>query len=235
MRDLTGAMNEEKAYVHDRMQGIETVLADRLVPYGYNDLSEYFEAKREYLFNQWVPEVYPAPVCTLTADLETAIREKRYGIYISVHDGLYAFHGSDEIDYALCEELGICVAELYHRGGTIIGSNQDLGIWICAPEEIGLTGLRIIRKFLEIISHWVPGAEISGNDILIDGEKVMGSMERHVGGVFVWAAQVSFGDYTDIIAQVCSKKSVKKPGHIDTVLLTRDQLESEVVAWLQKR
>ena len=235
MRDLVSAMAEEQAYVADRMHGIETSLPDRLAPYGYQDLAEYFQAKRMYLFERWRPEVYPVRVETLTAELESAARNGKHGIYISVADGLYAFHGTNDIDYALCEELGVCVAELYHNGGTIIGSEKDLGIWICAPAELMLNSGEIIAKFHEIISKHVPGATIDGNDVLVNGEKVMGSMSRSVGNAFIWAAQVSFGAYGDVIARICTKQSTKKPGHIDSALLTRDTLESEVLAWLLKR
>ena len=160
---------------------------------------------------------------------------KKYGIYISTSDGLYAFHGSDVIDYDLCEKLNVHVAELFHQGGTIIGSNADLGIEIVAPIDLGLDSNYILNKFHEIISKYIDGATIDGNDILVNGEKVMGSMRRNVGNTFVWAAQVSFLDYSDIISQVCNKQSAKKPSHIDSTLLTRDMLEKEVLIWLQKR
>jgi hypothetical protein len=222
MKDLISAMTEEKLYIADRLHNINTSLTDRLTPYGYTNLTEYFADKQEYLFNNWIPEVYPIDVCTITTDLEYAVRNEKYGIYISHADGLYAFHGSIDIDYDLCEELGICVAELYHKGGTIIGSNADLGIEIVAPKNVGLTAGMIIKKFYEIISKYVDNVTIDGNDILVNGEKVMGSMFRQVGNVFVWAAQVSFKDYADIIEKVCNKHIVKKPGYINSAFLTRD-------------
>jgi Uma2 family endonuclease len=85
-----------------------------LAPYGYTDLSSYFIDKQQYLFNNWIPEVYDIDVKDITTNLEYAVRNEKYGIYISHSQGLYAFHGSLDIDYALCEELGIQVAELYH-------------------------------------------------------------------------------------------------------------------------
>lgn len=235
MKDLIGAMAEEKRYIADKMNGVESSLSARLAPYEYENLTEYSHEKREYLFNEWIPEVTYIDVSTLTTELEKAVREEKYGIYISVSDGLYAFHGSDLIDYELCEKLGVCVAELYHRGGTIIGSSKDLGIEIVAPVNIGLDSNYILNKFYEIISKYVENAAIDENDILVDGKKVMGSMNRHVGKAFVWAAQISFADYEEIITQVCNKQSTKKPSYIDNALLTRNELESEVLAWLQKR
>lgn len=235
MKDIINAMEEEKLYLQEKMSGINSSLADRLIQYGYDTLSDYFYDKKMKLFNDWKPEVYYVDVKTLTTELENAVRNEKYGIYISTTDGLYAFHGSDEIDYNLCDELNVCVAELYHQGGTIIGSSTDLGIEIVAPVDIGLDDTFILNKFYEIIDKYVADeVTISGNDILIDGKKVMGSMRRNVGKSFVWAAQVSFADYTDIISKICNKKSNKEPSFINNQYLTREILETEVLAWLQK-
>lgn len=235
MKDLIGAMGEEQEYVSERMNGIDTALMERLKPYGYDSLSEYFRDKREYKFNEWKPEVYRVEIGALSEEVEAAIRNEKYGVYIPFSECIHAFHGNDEIDYALCKELGICVSELHYIGGTIIGSPADFAVYVVAPNEIGLDAQHFIKKYYEIISRYVDGAEIAENDILVNGEKVMGSMRRVIGSVFVWAAQVSFGEYSDIIAQVCNKKSGKNPGHIDSNLLTRDTIEREVIAWLQKR
>lgn len=234
MKNLQQAMKEEKLYVADRMNNIDTSFPDRLKPYGYENLEEYFKEKREYLFKQWKPEVYYVDVRTLTTELENAVQNEQYGIYISTADSLYAFHGSDDIDYELCEQLGVCVAELYHQGGTIIGDKGDFGIEIVAPKEIGLNTNFILNKFFEIIDKYEDNAVISGNDILINNEKVLGSMCRSVGDVFVWAAQVSFEEHDEIIKQVCQKQSSKKAGRIKHEALTKEVFEKEVLKWLQE-
>lgn len=235
MKDIAKAIEEEKLYIIDKMNDINTSLLSRLQPFGYENLNEYFIEKRNYLFNQWRPEVYPINVKTLTTELENAIRNEKYGIYLSVSDSLYAFHGSDDINYKLCEKLGVYVAELFYKGGTIIGSPLDLGIEIVAPNYIGLDCQFILNKFYNIISKYLNNVEISGNDILIDGKKILGSMERRIGNVYVWAAQISFGNYNSIIEQICNKKSTKIPGFIDHHLLTKDVLEKEILSWLQKQ
>lgn len=229
------AIMEEQLYIADKVNGVQTSFPDRMKKHGYENLEEYFEEKREYLFSQWKPEVYYVDVKTLTTELENAVQNKKYGIYISTADSLYAFHGTDEIDYKLCEELGVCVAELYYDGGTIIGNDEDFGVEIVAPREIGLDSKFILNQFYEIISEYNDNVTISGNDILINNEKVLGSMSRDINGVFVWAAQVSFGEHSDIIERVCRKKSSKKPSRIKGGKLTRNHLESEVLKWLQKR
>ena len=234
MKDLKKAMQEEQLYLTDKFNGIDTALIDRLAPYGYDTLKEYFDDKKAYLFNQWKPEVYPIAIEDLTVGLEEAVQNERYGIYISVANGLYAFHGSDDIDYEECKRDGIHVAELYHIGGTIIGSEEDFGIEIVAPKYLGLEHQYIINKFYEIISRYEDDVVIDGNDILVNGEKVLGSMTRSVGSVFIWAAQVSFGDHTKAIEKVCKKSSKKRPGRLRNNILTKDKLEKEVLKWLQK-
>lgn len=234
MKDLIGAMAEEKAYVEDRMRDIDSNLTERLAKFGYSSLTEYFDEKREHIFNEWKPEVHYIDANFLSNDMENAIADKQYGIYILAPENLYAFHGSDEIDYDLCKTLGVNVIEMHYNGGTIIGSREDLGILLVIPNNIDLSGNRIINKFLDIIKTRIPNAEIDGNDILVNGEKVTGSMQRRVDGVFVWAAQISFGEYDDIITKVCNKKPLKKPSRIDKTLLGRDTLEKEVLRWLRK-
>ena len=235
MKDLIGAMTEEKLYIFDRINNVDTSFVDRLATYGYKTLDEYFIDKREYLFNEWKPKVYFIDVKNITMGLEEAIKNKQYGIYLSYSDGIYAFHGTEPIDYELCSQLGICVAELFHNGGTIIGSSKDLGIEIVAPASIDLNSNYIMENIHRIISKYIEGAIIDGNDILVDGEKVMGSMQRKVDGVFVWAAQFSFEDHSDIISQICKKQSTKKPGYINSTLLSRGLCETEVLRWLQKQ
>ena len=234
MKDLEKAMQEEQLYLTDKFNGIDTALIDRLAPYGYDTLKEYFDDKRAYLFSQWKPEVYPIAIEDLTVGLEDAIKNEKYGIYISVAKGLYAFHGGDEINYKQCEEDGIYVAELYHRGGTIIGSEKDFGIEIVAPRNLELKTKDFLDKFCEIISRYEDNVVIAGNDILVDGKKVLGSMRRNVGNAFIWAAQCSFDEYDNIIEKVCHKKSQKHPGSLKDSQLTRNMLEEEIVKWLQK-
>jgi hypothetical protein len=224
MRDLQKAMIEEKAYVADRMNNTNTSLLERLKQYGYETLDEYFKEKKECQFNEWHPEVYYVDVKTLTTELEKAVQNAQYGIYISTTDGLYAFHGSDDIDYELCNELGVTVAELYHQGGTIIGGVEDLGIEIVAPASLGLEHSYIINKFYEIICQYENDVVIDGNDILVNGEKVLGSMIRRVDNTFVWAAQISFGDHSKEIQKICRKESKKRPGRLCGKGLTRDKI-----------
>ena len=233
MKDLIGAIAEEKLYVADRMKQINTSLIDRLKPFGYETIEEYFEEKTNYCLRNWKPKVYRIDVDVLAETLDDAIINGKYGIYTPIAKGRYAFHGNDEIDRELCEKLGVKIIDLKYMGGTIIGSEDDFSFEIIAPVEFGLTHEGIIRKVAEIIGKKVDNVEIDGNDILIDGKKVMGSMTRQVGNSFVWAAQISFGEYDSYIEKICKKVSQKIAGYIKKEKLSKDLLENEVLAWLQ--
>lgn len=230
---LQEAMIEEAAYVKDKLNGINTNLIERIAKYGYYDLDKYFRDKKEYLFKNWTPEIYYINEDFLDIQMELSIINKQYGIYIiSPQSKYYAFHGNDEIDFEECENLGVRVIEMHYRGGTIIGSANDFGIMFVVPNEILLDGGTITSKMLQIMQKYIPNAIVVGNDILIDGKKVAGSMQRYVNGVFIWAAQFSFENHDNLIELICKKKSTKSPGVIDENLLSRDIFEKEVLLWV---
>lgn len=201
---------------------------------GFASIEDYNSTKQRYLLASWIPEVYRVDISEYAAVTEDAIINGKYGIYISNGDGVHAYHGNQPIDYELCETLGVRVVELGYEGGTILGSAADLSVILVAPADIGYTHEMIIGKYLEVISKYVPGTTVDGNDILVDGNKVCGSMTRTVGNSYVWAAQVSFADYSEYITQICNKPPIKTPSFIDSELLTRDELEKEIVSWLRK-
>lgn len=234
MKNLKGAMEEEKKYVADRLSDIKTNLIDRLSQYGYSDLNDYYTDKRDYLFAEWKPEVYRIDGEYLATKMEKAIVDGQYGIYIMTTNNTYAFHGNDPMDYKLCEDLSVEAIELGYSGGTIIGDAQDLGILLVMPREFNITPMMISQKVLSIIGEFIDNAEISGNDILVDGKKVMGSMNRRVGNSFVWAAQISFADHDELITKICNKTSAKKPSYIDRTKLSRNETERRLLKWLQK-
>lgn len=233
MGDIEAAIREEKAYHADRLAGISTNFAQRLRPFGYT-IDGYFSEKKRVMFERWEPEVFRVDETFLDNEMEQAICDGKYGIYIIDPTGPYAFHGNDEIDRDLCNKIDIRIIEMGYNGGTIIGDQRDLGILIVAPVEMGLTSISIIEKFRSIIEGYVGDAKVAGNDVIVGGYKVLGSMSRAVGGSFVWAAQVSFADHSDVITQVCCKRSLKTPGYIDSPSLDRDSLEAEVLSWLLK-
>jgi lipoate-protein ligase A len=185
-------------------------------------------------FEDWKPEVYRVPIEKFSKAIEDAILYEKYGIYIPYGDTIWVHHGDGDIDYDVCKELNVYVIELGYHGGNTLCSNKDFPILIISPSVIGLTHEFIAGKICEILSKYISNVTIDNNDILVDGKKISGAMQKQVLKSSVWAAQFCFTDYSDIIEQVCLKPAVKKPGHIVSTLLTRDLLEKEILAWLRK-
>jgi lipoate-protein ligase A len=84
------------------------------------------------------------------------------------------------------------------------------------------------------MSKYISNVSVDRNDILVNGEKVSGSMMREVLKSSIWAAQITFGDYSEYIEKICQKPAIKKPSRIISTILTRDLLEEEILAWLRK-
>lgn len=200
----------------------------------FKSVDEYLEQKKGYAFTQWKPEIYQIPIDSFAGKVNDAITNEACGIYIPCDDELHAYHGNDNIDYDVCNELGVKVVELGYRGGTIIGSNKDLSMLIILPRLIMVDEATVTNKFVEIISKYVSNTTLEGNDILVNGEKIAGTTWRDFDNISVWTIQVSFADYSEYIEKICQKPAVKKPAYIDNNLLTRDQLEQEILAWLRK-
>ncbi len=200
----------------------------------FKNLEDYFCLKRDYLFSLWKPEVYHIHISEYAKTVEAALEEGKDGIYISYGEGIHAYHGNKEIDYELCENLRVRVVELNYSGGTIIGSGNDFSIIIIFPVMMSMCHNFIIENFEKILSKYLDNITINNNDILMNGDKIAGSMTRDCKNGFIWATQISFQDYTEYIKKICNKPQFKKPSYVNSSILTRDLLEKEVVAWLRK-
>lgn len=232
--DIVGAIEEEKRYLADRQQGINTSLLNRLVRFGYSMLDNYFTDKKQYLFSQWSPEIYYYDVLEAPQKMEEAILNKKYGIYFLSASSTYAFYGSAGIDMEICERLNVIPTNMSYDGGIIIGDAEDLAIEILIPSEIGICRYDMLQKFSDILNQYIGGVAIDGNDILVNDKKVLGCMDRHVGDVYVWAAQISFTDHTEYICNLSNKAIVKQPGYISDPGLNKEILKEEIVRWLQE-
>ena len=232
MTDLNKAIEVEKLNFPKQIDYKK--LATLIEPYGYSNLTQYFDEKRAYLFSQWEPKIYYIPIEKFAIEVEEAIQNNQDGIYIPIGTGYHAYHGTDSIDLDLCKELNVNVIELNYNGGTIIGSSDDLSIEIIFPKIMSMNHPTMISKITEIISRYIPNCTYVGNDILINGEKICGSMTREEAGCFVWAAQITFNDYSELISKICNKPAIKKPSYIKSLTLTKEQLTKEILAWLKK-
>jgi hypothetical protein len=231
--DIIGAMNKEREYLSFRAKGEEPYhWADAVKEYGFESLSEYFEAKRNYQFSQLKFEVIETPPNKAIADIMAMMDAKKTAILFVETDKTLVWNGNQgEYDTSYCEECGIPIYPIGAGGGTIVSTPGDLNIGICFPSIFGVDASYILEGFAKIFRKYTYKlVEVSGNDVLVGGVKVLGSSVYGNKDVFMFVTSVSLSDKSDLICQICLKHSTKQPGYVD--FLNKEQLRQEVLKWI---
>lgn len=235
MRDIAKAAEKEKEYLSYRMKGEEPFhLVDAVKECGFDSLAEYFEAKKNYEFEHLAFEVFDVdPEGIGIYYVSKCILEKRTA-YIPI-DVKYTFVwvGDGSVyNEQYCSDCGIPVYPIHSAGGAIVNTKGDFNVAIIVPKSTGLDAQYFLLKLADIFqAHTSREIKVAGNDILLDGQKVLGSSTSTKNGMFSFVAAVSLVDKTELISQICTKHSDKIPSYID--FLTCDELEQEVREWLK--
>lgn len=235
MSDIYGAMAAEAAYVHNRTEGLETApLSEALAEYGYLCLDDYFAEKRDTQVRSMPYEVYTGDMTSIPDAITQAVKAKKPSIFWPSCSRLFVWHGNDTLDVDLCGELGIDVLDMGYRGGTIVSGPEDFSFGVLLPETVDVEAGYFLSMLQAIFNNHGVSAEVDGNDILIDGRKVAGSMSFRKQKLFFFGCQISFSDHADLVEILCNKKSSKTPGFVPPEL-SKEVLMSEVMAWLRKQ
>ena len=104
-----------------------------------------------------------------------------------------------------------------------------MSIGICTPIKNNSTAEYILNELASIFrKHTCKEVVVDGNDILVDGYKVVGSSTYPDTMMFMLVAIISFSEKNDLINTICLKKSSKATGHID--FMSAEALKEEVCA-----
>lgn len=234
MGDIVKAIEKEKEYLSYRMKGEEPFhLVDAVKECGFDSLGEYFSAKKVHEFSCLPFEVIETtPEKAITDVLET-IKEKRTAVLFADTEYTLVWNGNNStFNESYCEECGIPVYPLQTGGGTIVSTAGDLNIGICIPMDFGIDANFILNGFADIFrKHTSKAVEVKGNDVLIDGLKVLGSSVYDTDEMFTLITPVSLTEKAELIASICTKHSEKQPHHID--FMNSAILRQEVAEWLK--
>lgn len=234
MGDIKKAVEKEKEYLSYRTKGEEPFhLVDAINECGFDSLAAYFEAKKTYEFEHLDFEVFDVdPEGIGIYYVSKCIIEKRTA-YIPI-DVQYTFvwvGDGSAYNAQYCSDCGIPAYPIHSQGGAIVNAKGDFNVAIVVPESIGVNAEYFLHKLADILqSHTDRKIEVVGNDVLLDGQKVLGSSTATNNDMFSFVAAVSLVDKAELISQICTKHSSKTPAYID--FLTCDELESEVRKWL---
>lgn len=234
MSDIVKAIEKEKTYLSHRMKGEEPFhLVDAIKECGFSSLEEYFSAKTERTFNGLTFSIIEKKPRECIDYFFQMMDRKESGVVFIDSDETFVFSGeSKPYNAEFLEANNIPIYPLYTKGGTIVSTEGDFSIGICFPENTGVDVYFILSKLKEIFSEYMENVEVSGNDILLNGSKICGSIMYHKNGMKCFACHFSFNDNSELIGKICSVAgSIKTPTVING--LTVEQFKKAVGAWLR--
>ena len=234
MRDILKAIRKEREYINYRRRGEEPFhLVDAVKECGFESLTDYFKAKIEHTFNKLnfaYIEKTPAECIDYFFEM---MNTKETGVVFIDSNETFVFSGeSKPYNAEFCEANNIPIYPLYTRGGAIVSTEGDFSIGICFPETVGVDVLFILMKLKGIFGKYMDGVSVNGNDLLVNGNKICGSIMYHENGMKCFACHFSFKDNTELIEQICNiSGSIKTPTAISG--LTVPQFKGELREWLR--
>lgn len=109
-------------------------------------------------------------------------------------------------------DLGIKMVQIKHEGGTIILSpgDVDIGIFTAGYQGHGYRK-RIVDRIIDKLNENGYKAVVEGNDVLIDGRKVVGFGSRIFGKILYTAIHIAVDSNMDLIKTICTKDMQKTP------------------------
>ena len=233
MSDIFKAIEKEKEYLSYRMKNQEPFhLVDAVKECGFASLNEYFQAKKNYQLSSLGYELIETEPLKAIADVLDSIAKKKTAVLFADTLFTLVWHGDNsEINLEYCVKHTIPVLPLQTSGGTIVSTVGDLNIGICVPQSIGVDASFLLNGFADIFRKYTDKTvTVDGNDVLVDGFKVMGSSTYHKFGMFMFITPVSLSEKSELIANICVKQSDKQPRHID--FMDGATLRREVRTWL---
>ena len=236
-KNIALAIQKEKQYIYDKTHTDNVFLNihDYLAEAGYTDLEEYRKDAKDYWVKSQNYEVVEEPV--INADvpvpyLTNGIPAFLYTINCAYN---YAFIPMSYTNYELLEQYGYTPVKLGYENsnGPILSANGDLRIYLMLKknEYIEITYHYFLIKLKEYLDGYFDDVAISNNDILINGEKVLGGAMIELNGMLIVVFQINFVNKREDIINICGI-TPKIPGCVDSSVVTAEQIKNEFLTWL---
>lgn len=232
-RDIVKAIEKEREYLEYRKQDKEPFhLIDVVKECGFESLNEYFEEKTQYEFEHLQFDVIETTPIKAIANVLDCIAKKKTALLFAETPFTLIWNGNNsKFNEEYCILHKIPIFPIQTSGGTIVSTAGDLNIGICIPDRNGVSLTFILNGLANIFRKYTDkDIVVDGNDILVNNKKVLGSSTYKMNNVFVFIAPVSMTEKSELIENICLKKSSKIPTHIN--FMTADELRQEVSKWL---
>lgn len=123
-----------------------------------------------------------------------------------VHIGL-----DSQIDFDYCKANKIPIFEVKRAGGAIVSNIGDFDFVIVNKYTLTDTVPALLRKIVALLHRRNLTAEISENDLLVEGYKVASYSYRSLPGGVYTAIHISMSVDMELIKNICKKEMKKVP------------------------
>lgn len=233
-KDILKAMEVEQIYLRHKLKGEQvSPLVNEIQTCGYETLDEYFDDKKQYLFNQLDFEIQEISPSQALYEWNRILRDKVTSAFILKPKNIVVWvNSSKPYNKDYCIENNLEVYELQSGGGTIVSNSGDLQLAICVPDNLWIDDAFILKSILKILSKHENDIQAIDNDILVNGGKVFGMTSVRQNGMTLFVMHFSFTDNSNLIDLIChtNSKPVKTPSCFTELNL--ETLENEVMSWL---
>lgn len=238
MKDIKKAIEAEKRYLAEKMNGTQPNIYDYLVPCGYDNLVEFNADKKVYLLKQMnlpMERIFITKE-SLARWVIRATQGKSFFASSDTEDsslGTVAIVGKTFDDEERFLAHGVYPVIFDYFKGCIITGIKDFNFCFCVPRNLNIETTDVLSWLKAFIEKKNDNVETDGNDILIDSKKVVGMTGIKNDTMTCYIVHVSLTDYSDLIYELCPPHGGKEPGYIKNI--TKEEFEEEVQSWLQNK
>lgn len=236
-KNIALAIQKEKQYIYDKTHTDNVFLNihNYLAEAGYTDLDEYRKDAKDYWVKSQNYEVVEEPVINADVPVPYLTNGTPAFLYTINCAYNYAFIPMSYTNYELLEQYGYTPVKLGYENsnGPILSVNGDLRIYLMFKknEYIEITYHYFLIKLKEYLDDYFDDVAISNNDILINGEKVLGGAMIELNGMLIVVFQINFVNKREDIINICGI-TPKIPGCVDSSVVTAEQIKNEFLTWL---
>lgn len=235
-KNIALAIQKENEYLQEKLfeEDNTASIYDYLKEAGYDNTSEYYHDKNIYLLRTQNYSIVREP--EINANIpKPYLRDKIPAFLYTIEcQENYAFITNDFDNLSVLERYGYTPVRLGYNvsRGPILSSSGDLRIYLIIPGEIEVDIDYFTSLSTSYLGDYFDNVTSDKNDILISGRKVCGGVQMSYGGMKIFIFQFTFIDKTQEIEEICGV-SEKRPGYIDSSVLSPEQLKDEFISWLQ--
>lgn len=235
-KDIVLAYQEENMYYKDkdRLHSNTLNILDYISKAGYDNYDDYYSDLQEYLLKIQDYKIVEEPYIDPSLHNPYILNKVPAFLYQIHCDTNYAFvtNNFDKEEILKNYNYQICKLGYDFSSGPIISESGDLRLDLIYPIQIELKADYFLSKLANYFKKYYDDVKVDNNDILIDGKKVCGSVMFCYNEMKVLLLQINFVDKKDVIQDICGITD-KVPGHIDSSIVSAEDVKNEFLSWLR--